>query len=140
MRHPRTNFFAKYQLLRKVVALRLSQVIEMAPSSQWLWRWILWDIKLWFSKQKSKNVFGYIIMVLKKPTNSSNNHLQNHLFLFSSFIKTTNSSMLYKGNSMLYNCDKLCVCVTQIHWTSTPAFFRLAIFHQILKLQKRIDI
>jgi hypothetical protein len=47
--------------------------------------------------------------------------------------------MLYKGDSMLYNCDKLCVCVTQIHWTCTPAFFGLAICHQIWKLQKWID-
>jgi hypothetical protein len=58
--------------------------------------------KLWFSKQKSKNVFGYIVMVFKRPMNSSNNHLQNRLFLFSSFLKTTNSAMLYKGDSMLY--------------------------------------
>ncbi len=32
----------------------------------------------------------------------------------------------------------MCLCHTDIHWTSTPAFFGLAIFHQILKLQKLI--
>jgi hypothetical protein len=32
----------------------------------------------------------------------------------------------------------MCLCHTDIHWTCTPAFFGLAIFHQTLKLQKLI--
>jgi len=46
--------------------------------------------------------------------------------------------MLFKGDSMLYNCDKLCVCVTQIYIGHALVFFGLAIFHQTLKLQKLI--
>jgi len=67
---------------------RLSDVIEMAPSSPMVMKMdSLRYNKLWFSKQKSKIVFGYVIMVLKKPMNSSNNHLPNHFIPFQFFHK-----------------------------------------------------